>query len=308
MLLEEVQCFREWTTSGAHDGYLVYHDWGQIQIRLGSDCAFQHQRTPGADEPKSVIESAGGAGTIDHHVKAVRRACAGKDRSDGGPFQQRKFLFVISDARNGNISERKNLSHQEPEPSVSKNCDARALVDLDLLHDFQSCRQRLCEDSFGIGNGLRHNLKISFGKTEVLGKSAVTSQNAEDSAVGAVIGNPSLAVIALVARAVYSSDHPFSQERGGIGLLDNTDELVPENASEIHLPPSYLEIGAADPGEDHSDYGFSRNPGRPRIIVRVGEFTIINQSFHGSVLCNVACLTGWLNKARIPAKEGHGNE
>jgi len=131
-----------------------------------------------------------------------------------------------------------------------------------LLEDTEGRGQGLGKDSRFVRESVRDKMKIMHGKREVFGEAAVSIQNPQDAAPGAMVLSSPFAVRTTAAGGVDFSHNPFADDCRIRGRANFADKFVTGDALKSHVALGDLvleafsrvfKVGATDSGEADLD-------------------------------------------------------
>ena len=141
-------------------------------------------------------------------------------------------------------------------------------------------------------------MQVFHGNPDVLGQTPVTTENAEHRARRAMV-SPSIATReATAASAIDFHDHAtpgqIVRREGmtkrfvqGTHFDDSAEDLMSQNAAEVHVAASELEVGVANPGGSYGDHCFTESRlGRGKFVERNTAIGA-DERLHGTLVSNV---------------------
>ena len=94
----------------------------------------------------------------------------------------------------------------------------------------------------------------------------VAGVNAEHGSCSTVSRIPGATQLALAAARIYLADDATTNQPAIRPIFDDADKLVTDRPIETGVPARNLEIGVADPGQQHTHQRFTASIGFPYIL------------------------------------------
>jgi hypothetical protein len=118
-----------------------------------------------------------------------------------------------------------NKSDDRAEPSVTED---QYLVgsQFDLVQDLTGGGHWLGENGYLVWDRRRQREQVALGQTEIIAKSAIAPQDAEDRALRTMLSAIAVAEIAMSASGINLANNPFANQRRISTDLNYANELV----------------------------------------------------------------------------------
>ena len=206
----------------------------------------------GTSHRHGLGEAGGGAGGVDGDVEET-----GAGALHAEAFGDGDLFRMAAEEMDLGTADLEDLSDEEAEFAIAEDGDSFAFQLAELLLDFAGGGDGFSEDGFFVREGGRDGEEVRFGEGEIFGEGARVLDDAEDGAGGAVAAEALRASRAVAAGKVDFADDAAADPGGGVGLLDDADELVAGATGEAVVAAEEFEIGVADAGEDDADQGMA---------------------------------------------------
>jgi hypothetical protein len=174
----------------------------------------------------------------------------------------------------------RRLNAEQPKFPVSHDCHSIRRAQVYLLKDFKRCRNRFGKDGNRIWHTIRHAMQAGDRQAEQFRHRAVAPINAERCAIGAVTFITASADGARTACGVDLANHALADPGGVFARNHDTNKLVPQNATKIHVAARNLDIGVADTDKRGTYERLASTQDWSRIVVDLTQFAIVHNGVH----------------------------
>ncbi len=161
-----------------------------------------------------------------------------------------ELRVVLADEGDAGAGVAEGPGAEDAELAVAEDGRRDGGAELDLLGDAERRGQGLDERGLAVVEGVGDRVQVPLGDRDEVGHGPVVAEDPEDGPVRAVLGASRGAGGAGVAGVVDLGGHAAAV--GGLG-----HELVAEDAAVIHVSPSELEVGVADPRQPDLQQNFT---------------------------------------------------
>ena len=237
----------------------------KIKWSRGRGGAFENQRAARTHQRQRAVDSGAISGAIDHHVETGLKLIFKLDFKSQS-LQTLQFLRMMpaDDWFIGfGLEDRRD---DRAEASVSEHQNPGVAPERNLVEDFVGGGDRLDEHRGFVGNRVGERAQVALRQGQVVRESAVTRDDPEHAAVGAMSSETIDTCSASPASRVDLAHYPLSNQRLVRTGNDFSHEFMPWHATVSHVAANEFEVCPADSCQLHANQAFASGGSRVGIV------------------------------------------
>ncbi len=252
-------CGRERAAPRPGEGQLVHHRGPRSERRGAMRGRFHHHRAARPRERHRLLQPLGTACDVDDDIEVsfcvLDMGCRETQRA-----RYVQLALVSSDHRHEVRNRAQHLRDDEAHPPVTKHSHPCVRCERCLLENAACGRDRLDEHRRLVVDVVWNAMKVRARQRQVLGECAGAAAYPDDRSLRAMFFDAGAALRTRAAAHIDLADDtpadPLAVSWIG-NAIDQPDELVPGNPTEVRIAIDEVQIGAADACQQHAHLTFT---------------------------------------------------